>query len=181
MVLISAHDGYPRWVNAGADFLEIDVRRDEDGGFVLAHDTPHAESRRLSDALDSRAALQLDLKESGYEVELLEEVLNRTPAEDIVVTTPDRESIEKIKAGFPRIRAGLTRTTPERSVADFLALDQRYVDEETLLFCEHNGIPIWIWTVDDIEKLKRYLHDPRIEAVITNRPDLALRIRSGRA
>jgi glycerophosphoryl diester phosphodiesterase len=175
--LVIAHDGYPRWLGSGADFLEVDIRRNAQGEFVLAHDAPRPESTRLGEAIRSDAPLQLDLKESGYEIELMSQLLNVR----FVVTTPHRESIERIKSRFPRVKAGLTRTTPERSGADFLALDQRYVDDDALSFCERLAIPVWIWTVDDAKLLKRWLADMRIAAVITNRPALALRIRSGRA
>jgi glycerophosphoryl diester phosphodiesterase len=177
VVLVSAHDGYPRWVGAGADFIEVDVRRNSEGLFVLAHDAPRPDSIRLAEAVASGAPLHLDLKESGSELELMTQVLGAR----FVVTSPHLESIARIKARFPDVRAGLTRTTPERSTADFLALDQRYVDDNALNFCERHAIPVWIWTVDEDKKLRRFLTDARIAAVITNRPDLALQIRSGTA
>jgi len=174
---VIAHDGYPRWLNSGADFLEVDIRRNGHGEFVLAHDAPKPDSLRLTQVLSSGAPLQLDLKESGYEVELMSYVRNI----EFVVTTPHRESIERIKERFPHVKAGLTRTTPELSTADFVALDQRYVDDGVLAFCAEHALEVWIWTVDDPARLKRYINDARVAAVITNRPDLALRIRSDRS
>ena len=39
------HQGYPRWLNSGADFLEIDVRRSKDGVYVISHDEPRPGAR----------------------------------------------------------------------------------------------------------------------------------------
>jgi glycerophosphoryl diester phosphodiesterase len=187
VVLVSAHDGYPRWTGSGADFLEIDIRRALDGTIVLSHDDlqPGAAHVTLDEALHSGRPLQLDLKEPGYEVELMGHALQSLRSDALVVTTANDESIRVIKEAFPQIRAGLTlgerlSTSTvqriERCRADFIAVDERYVR-----WFEPAPRPVWVWTVDVERKLRHYLRDERMEAVITNRPDLALRIRSGRA
>jgi hypothetical protein len=38
-------------------------------------------------------------------------------------------------------------------------------------------IPAWVWTVDDEVEMKRFLDDPRVTTLITNRPDVALRLK----
>ena len=58
-----------------------------------------------------------------------------------------------------------------------LTLDQQYATDQAL----DQGVPIWVWTVDDKRLMQRFIKDRRIEAIITNRPDLALRLRSERA
>jgi glycerophosphoryl diester phosphodiesterase len=187
VVLVSAHDGYPRWLESGADFLEIDIRRAADGTIVLSHDEllPGAAHTTLDEALQSRSMLQLDLKEPGYEIELMGQALRTHRAAELVITTANDESVRSVKEHFPQVRAGLTlgeRLTSstlqriELCRADFIAVDEPYVR----WFDPAPG-PIWVWTVDDERRLRHYLRDQRIEAVITNRPDLALRIRSGTA
>jgi glycerophosphoryl diester phosphodiesterase len=167
-VIVSAHDGYPRLLRSGADYIEVDVRRTADGVIVLAHDEPRRGRRyptydELLAALPEGVGLHLDLKEKGFERELVE----RAPAS--VVVTPDfQESAEAIKRHFPHVRV---------SPIDFVTLDQAKADERRL----DAGLPVWIWTVDDERLMRRFMLDPRVEAIITNRPDLALRLRSGRA
>jgi len=187
VVLVSAHDGYPRWLNSGADFLEVDIRRSKDGTIVLSHDDlqPGAVHVTLEEALCSEKALQLDLKEPGYELELMRQALETREAGRLMVTTANDASIRTVKVHFPQVRAGLTLRERlssstvqriERCLADFIAVDERYVR-----WFDPTPRPIWVWTVDDERKLTRYLTDGRIEAVITNRPDVALRVRSDRA
>ena len=43
------------------------------------------------------------------------------------------------------------------------------------------GKPIWVWTVDDANLMRRLMQDTRVECLITNRPDLALQLRTARS
>lgn len=186
-MLVSAHDGFPRWAHSGADFLEIDIRRNPDGTFILSHDEPQPNARypTLEDALNSGDGLQLDLKEEGCEIDLITLALKRMAPRQLVVTTGSAESIRVVKETFPHLRAGLTLAEqPDDSTwqrvehchADFIALDHRYAK-----WYEGATTPVWLWTVDEARLLKRNIEEGWPEAIITNRPDLALRFRKGRA
>lgn len=167
-MIVSAHDGYPRHLHSGADYIEVDIRRTPEGVIVLAHDELEPGRRyptydELLQAMPQGVGLHLDLKEEGFERELME----RAP-EKVVVTPDFRESAEAIKRHYPHVRV---------SPIDFVTLDQQNVNEQTF----NVGKPVWVWTVDDRRLMKRLMRDPRVEAIITNRPDLALKLRSGRA
>jgi len=47
--------------------------------------------------------------------------------------------------------------------------------------CERSGRKVWIWTVDDKRLMRRFIADPRVAGLITNRPDRALKLRSARS
>ena len=175
-MLISAHAGYPRWLDSGADFIEVDIRSNSNGVFIVSHDPPkpgieYATLDEVLEAARGRIGVQLDLKEIGHEIDLVEQL----DTENLVVTTEDLESIRRIKQTFPQVRCGLTSRHVERSDADFVSIDQRHVTVESY------PVPIWVWTVDDQKLMERFLADPRVECLITNRPDLALRLRSARS
>lgn len=187
MVKIVAHDGFPRWSGSGADLLEVDVRRSAKGELILSHDPPRAGAviAKLDDALLTGLALQFDLKEPGFEIELVHHVLKRLAPERIAVTTGMAGSIKTIKERFPHVEAGLTlgenlTTETWRRIAschaDFVAVDQRYAESY-----RSQPLRVWLWTVDDERRLKRYTEEGWPEAIITNRPDVALRIRKGRS
>ncbi len=163
------------------------MRRAGDGAFILSHDEPPVGvlGVKLQSALDTGHALQLDLKEPGFEVELLTNALSQLAADRIVLTTAVDESIRIAKERFPEVSAGLTlgerpsaRTwrRVERCHADFIALDHRYER-----WYRDTPVPVWLWTVDDEPTLKRYIDSGKAEAIITNRPDLALRLRKDRS
>ena len=186
MLIVSAHQGYPRLLNSGADFLEIDVRRTKDGVIVISHDEPRPRGKHVTldevlQAARGRIGLQLDLKEPGYEVELIRSALERMPPKQLVVTTEMEDSIRVIKEQFPEIRAGLTTQRIEPNRADFIALDQRYASDDALALAERYGIKVWVWTVDDRRLMERFIKDRRVEGLITNRPEEALKLRSARS
>lgn len=186
-MLISAHDGFPRWVGAGADFLEVDVRRAADGAFILSHDEPGAGSRppSLDDALRAGCPLQLDLKEDGFEKELIQHALRHAAATTIALTTGADDSVKNVKEAYPYVRCGLTLAEEpaestwkriERCHADFVAVDHRYARAWA-----GSDLPVWLWTVDDERLLKRFIREGWPEALITNRPEVALKLRKGRS
>ena len=186
MLIVSAHQGYPRWLNSGADFLEIDIRRTQDGVIVISHDElqpgdNHVTFDEVLNAAAGRIGLQLDLKQPGYELELVRSALDRLPPEKIVVTTEMDESIHLIKDRFPEVRVGLTSERVEPGPADFIALDQQYASDDALATAERYGIKVWVWTVDDRRLMERFVNDRRVEGLITNRPDVALKLRTARS
>lgn len=169
-MLISAHAGFPQWLGSGADFIEIDVRRDRRGVIIDSHDETrrganHATLDQILERLYGETGLHLDMKEPGYEGELLSRVLERLPPDRIVATPDFEESVRAIKQRFPKVRV---------SPIDFVAVDQRYANRTY-------DKPMWVWTVDDRKLMQRFFADPRVECLITNRVDLALRLRSARA
>jgi glycerophosphoryl diester phosphodiesterase len=162
--------------------MEIDVRRTPQEVLVLAPDAlqPNRKYVELDEVLGAargKIGLQLDLKEEGYEVALMNRVLEKCAPDKVVVTTDKADSLRKIKAAFPKVRTGWTRRHVEATDADFIALDQAYVTDQALSF----GVPIWLWTVDDTRLMERFIKDGRVAGLITNRPDRALRLRTARS
>src|SRR5260370_259397 len=69
-LVVSVQRGYPGWIDSGAAFIEIDVRRNSDGVYVISHDDPQPgeEHPTLEDVLaaaSGRVGIHLDLKETG--------------------------------------------------------------------------------------------------------------------
>src|SRR6266852_4408036 len=118
-----------------------------------------------------------------------------------VFFTGGDDSIRAIKGTFPTARAGLTlgedlegaplwrylrarwselfpAVRLRRCHADFAAVHQRLAGLRVLDYCARVHLPAWVWTVDDEVNIARFIDDPRVAVLITNRPDLALRIRS---
>jgi len=155
----------------------------------------------LLDVAAGRVGLHLDLKEPGYEAEVVRAALDRCPVERLVVTSGEHE-IRAIKQEYPDVRVGLSigddvrrlapwlklrmrlselfpRARLERSRADFVAVHQQLADLSMLRYCASHGLPAWVWTVDDEPSMARYLADPRVSTLITNRPDLAMSLIRG--
>jgi glycerophosphoryl diester phosphodiesterase len=220
---LPAAERYRSAIELGVDYVELDVRLTSDGLYVNYHDhvTPSGRPTAsltyaaLKDELGSelllldelfhvvagRVGLHIDLKEPGYETEIMQLVLGRAAVDRFVVTTGDVESIRTIKEQFPAVRAGLTLGTDmkgaqawviprerlaelfpsprlKRSHADFVAAHEQLARLRLLRYCARRGIACWVWTVDEEKEIARFMADERVTTLITNRPDIALKLRS---
>jgi glycerophosphoryl diester phosphodiesterase len=212
---------YSRAIEMGVDFVEIDIRRTTDGVFINYHDdhTPSGRAARdLSyadleeelgdelltvdhaiDIVDGKAGLHVDVKEEGYEADVVRFIQAGFKHSDIVFTSGDRP-IRTIKDQFPAARTGLSlgddlEGAPpwryvqvrlselfpgprlRRSHADFAAVHRRLARVSVLDYCARTRMPAWVWTVDEEADIKRFMRDPRVAVLITNRPDIAMRFR----
>ena len=220
---LPAAERYSRAIDLGVDYVELDVRRSADGQYVNYHDDVTPSGRpashlryadlkaelgsdllKLDELLDlvaGRVGLHIDLKEPGYEEEMVRLLLPHASESRFVVTTGEVESIRTIKERFPAVRAGLTLGTDmrnaqalvtvrerlaelfptprlTRSRADFVAAHQQLARIRLLRYCARRRMAVWVWTVDEEAEIARFMADPRVTALITNRPDIALKFRS---
>lgn len=150
----------------------------------------------LLDVISGRIGLDLELKEEGYESAVVSFLLKRAAPDRFVITSFHPESIRTVKACFPEVRCGLLLERPpsrkrpaadERSGliagirqlgADFIAPHWKYIQLGVLPGTIDHGLPLWVWTVNAGSTLKRCLREKRIEAVITDRVELALVLRN---
>lgn len=147
----------------------------------------------------SPIGLHIDLKEVGYEAHVVRLALARFATGQFVITSLEDVSIRTIKEQFPQVRAGLSlgrdlegvpprrrlavrlgELFPDRRLqrchADFVAVHQRLARIRLLRYCARKHLAAWVWTVDEEVEMRRFLDDPRVTTLITNRPGVALRL-----
>ena len=140
-----------------------------------------------------RATGHLDLKDTGGEEKVVEMALDILGPGNFVVTTLEDRSVAAIKTRFPAVPAALslgrdlnevprarraaTRLSelfPMRRLracrADWVAVHRRLAAAGVLARCHRAGIKTMIWTVDEDAEMRRWLADPRVAVLITNRP-----------
>lgn len=150
-----------------------------------------------------KAAGHLDLKDTGGEEKVVEMALDILGPGNFVVTTLEDPSVAAIKTRFPAVPAALslgrdlnevprarkaaTRLSelfPMRRLrachADWVAVHRRLAAAGVLARCHRAGIKTMIWTVDEDAEIRRWLADPRVTVLITNRPGDAVAMRSSR-
>ena len=151
--------------------------------------------------LAGRVTGHLDLKETGYESEVVALASSILGPGNFVLTTLEDASVATIKRSFPGVRTALSlgrslRGVPRRRWAavrhselfplariracgaDWVAVNYRLAQLGVARTCHRNGIGIMVWTVDDDVLIDRFLMDQRIDVLITNRPGYAARRRS---
>ena len=184
----AGRDGLPI---ANLDYQELCDR----AGYAV----PKAED--VMELLAGRLAGHLDLKETGYEERVISLALATFGAGNFVATTLEDVSVRSIKQAFPAVRAGLSlgrdlHRIPRRRWAgvrrgelfplrrlhacgaDLAAVNYKLARLGVIKTCARNGIGTMVWTVDSDELIDRYVVDPRIDVLITNRPRYAVRRRA---
>ncbi|TDE17846.1 glycerophosphodiester phosphodiesterase [Actinomadura sp. 6K520] len=146
--------------------------------------------------IGGRAQGHLDLKERGTEHETVEMAIDAFGPDRFVVTTREVLSLVQIKRAFPDVRTALSvgRNLWERGVAhdfaplrlirkagaDMVAVNHRLARVGVLRQCGRAGIPAMVWTVNAEPVMRRFLGDPRVAVLVTDHPDVAMKVRDGR-
>jgi glycerophosphoryl diester phosphodiesterase len=213
-------ESYQRAIELGADMIEFDVRRTKDHVLIAHHDA-FMEGKPVRDlvykemskmarnqgfsiaALEevlqcTRGKIKLDveLKEEGYEKEVVD-LLSRYFQKDQFVVTSFRDScIKRVKENDPEIKTGLilgilkpgnlifTRLSEffpirrcKKARADMLVPNWELLKFGFLERVKRKNIPVFVWTVNDEEMIRKLLHDGRVAGLITDRPDFAMLLR----
>jgi glycerophosphoryl diester phosphodiesterase len=173
--------------------LSYAALKDELGGELL-------KVAELMEIVDGRVGLHVDVKETGDEGAVVRLVVAGCAHSDVVFTSSD-DSILTIKEQFPKVRAGLSLGEDldgvppwrylrvrwselfpgvrlRRCHADFTAVHQRLASMRVLDYCSRVNLPAWVWTVDEQPSIEGFMRDPRVAVLITNRPDIAVAIRT---
>jgi glycerophosphoryl diester phosphodiesterase len=221
----TTYETYTNTLASGAEYAEFDIRKTADNILVVYHDAragragplvAELEYRELCDRLgyivpraDEVMGLlaghligHLDLKEIGYEEEVVGLASSILGPGNFVLTTLEDVSVAAIKRAFPRVRTALSlgrslKGVPRRRWAavrhselfplgriracgaDWVAVNYRLARLGVARTCHRQGIGIMVWTVDSDLLIDQFLTDERVDVLITNRPGHAAYRRAG--
>jgi glycerophosphoryl diester phosphodiesterase len=202
-------------VACGAGMLEFDVRRTGDHHLVLSHDATldgkaigglelaglrvgGSRLDSLDDALHAirgRVAIDVELKESGYEADVVDLVHERFGMDRVTFSSFDPASVEAL-ARQPRVRQvglnveidSLLRHELPQDAGDLveLALDigatvlapnVELLSTTLRADALSAGLPLYVWTVNDPDMIRYCLREPAIMVIITDVPEVAVPLR----
>lgn len=215
-------DDFVKAVAAGAELIEFDLRKLRDEEIAVFHDAATQDGTPLSSlslselrrktqleiptfrqvlsAISGKCTAHIDLKEEGYEAEVVS-LASKMIHDDFVITSLEDNSIRSIKEKWPAVKVGLslgrdltgsniyhhllTRLSelfPERRTTaaspDFLTVNHKLAKLTLLRFSARTGVPLWIWTVDDAPTQEYFLQREQVEVLITNKPRQAAALRA---
>lgn len=219
----ATREAYEDAVRSGAEYVEFDIRRTADGVFVVYHDPrvgpagpllagiTHAElSERAGYAvpvvdevmalISGRLVGHLDLKETGYERELIDRAIALLGADGFVATTLEDRSVAAIARAFPQVRTALSLGRDRREIARArlagtrlsellpmrrvracgaggVAVHQTLARANVLRAAARHDLFTMVWTVNDDALMRAFLDHPRVDVLITDRPRRALALR----
>ncbi|MGZ3558449.1 MAG: glycerophosphodiester phosphodiesterase [Thermodesulfobacteriota bacterium] len=211
-------ESFERAIALGADMIEFDVRRTKDKVLIAYHDetiqsrpvkelTFEAISRiagnqgfdipTVEEVLRlTRGKIKLDveLKEEGYEKEMVELISTYFGEDQFVITSFYDASLRTIKDDSPRVRVGLILGTSNASLrtriseffpakrcneakVDFMVPHWKLLRLGFFGRAERNKKSLFVWTVNDAQMIRKLLRDGRVDAIVTDKADLALSLR----
>ena len=203
-------------IRLGADYVEFDVRKTADGWLVVFHDSKIEDvsiaeitysglcemtARHgytvplLKDVLklcQGKIKLDIELKEAGYERNVIDMVKSRFGYGDFVMKSFSDAAITHIKKYDKNIKTGLLvgrKHVPVKTFisdifpmkrlklchADFVAPHHALCSKAYVDYMHKNGLKVFVWTVNSPKAIKRCLC-LNADAVITDRPDMAMKI-----
>ncbi|NJN86479.1 MAG: glycerophosphodiester phosphodiesterase [Leptolyngbyaceae cyanobacterium SL_7_1] len=193
------------------DGVELDVRRTRDGVLVVHHDpTVHgqviAELSRMElqaiaphiptleavlDVCGDRLWVDVELKEAGYETEVVQQLQSRSTA-NLVITSFHSPVVQTVKQLLPSLSVGWLIAPAEQGEvvnvqtvlaqvrelnADFLAPHVSLLTPDWLCHAHQHFLPLWVWTVNDRPTMQRLMGERAIAALITDYSNWALQLR----
>jgi glycerophosphoryl diester phosphodiesterase len=203
-------EAFQKAIDLRADMIEFDVRRTSDQRYIIHHD-PRIADKPLNEITRSevreiarsmgfhvpelgevlglargRIALDIELKEEGYEQEIVRLVTATIRGGDFIISSFHAGSIERVKQCRAGVRTGLifndsTALTDEilQGETEWLLPVESLADGAFLERMRKTGKRVAVWTVNDVQQMKRLLDDDRVEGIITDRADAALAVRAG--
>ncbi len=144
--------------------------------------------RDLLDAAAGRLLVDVELKEDGYVEEAMALVADHLPPDSYVVTSFLARVLAQVKGQRPETRTGLlvapgaarqAARRVRRIGADFLAPHLSLVRTGIVDWAAAEGMAAWVWTVNDEHAIRALGADPRVAALITDRPVRAIALSHG--
>jgi len=170
----------------GVDMIEMDLRK-SNGQIILAHSRWDKDKKNvyLSQVLDLiNIPLNLEVKESGFEGELLRAIKNVSSS--VLISSKYPSILQKIRALDENIKLGLVIGKGNFFLLPFVARLDRSINlysvhpkmflsnSWVIRFLKDLGKKIFVWTINDPNKFTK-LEKLGIDGVFTDRPDLIKR------
>lgn len=191
---VNYHDG--RVAHTGPLLSELSYRQ-------LCKEADYAVPRvsEIMELIRGHAIGHLDLKEIGHEGEIISMARDILGQDQFIATTLEDESVARIKQFAPDVvtalslgrdmdefstiataRVRLTELFPLKRIracgADWVAVNHKLARATVLRVCARHQIPAMVWTVNENDLIKKFLADPRVRVLITDRPQHAVSTRA---
>jgi len=178
-------------IDLGADAIEADLRRTADGRLVLEHDPlpsdppPLPLLAELVAIARGHVRLDIELKEAGYEREVLE-ALHPLPA-GLLISSFLPSALSAVRELEPAVETALVIAPgygwgdlfdrADGCGAGLVAPHISLLDDRLRTAAIERGRPLVVWTVNAPATLYDLLADPAVGWVITDVPEVAVQLR----
>lgn len=196
---------FKRAVVLGANAVELDVRQSKDRELIVCHDdnlkrvfgvdlSVHeatvAELKKatgnqiitLEEALQSAGntvvKVLVELKETGYEKKILEEVNRTKLKERVIIASFHEDALAAMRELDRKIETGLIYTKFRNPIdaaiklqAQYLVPLYRFVHTKDIEKAHKNNLKVIVWTINTEDEAQTYIAKG-VDGIATDRPDI---------
>jgi len=196
---------FARAITLGANALELDVRQSKDGNLIVIHDdnlkrvfgidlpVGQASLNELKDATRGKITtleesldfigtrverILVELKEPGYERQVLDRILNKKLAGRVIVVSFHERALAAIRKLDTKIETGLIYAKFKNPVEAALKLDAQYllplyrfVHTKDVEKAHKNRLKVIVWTINTKEEAMKFVAKG-VDGIATDRPDI---------
>jgi len=197
---------FQKALEIGVDAVELDVRRTKDGQLIVMHDADVKRTTNgkglvsdltleqikglsnqgekvptLCEALDflkGKAKVLIELKETGYEEQVLAEVEKRGMEKNVIVTSFHDDAIKKVRQLNDTIETGLIyakHSNPLKAAvelkANYLLPLYRFTHTANVEKAHGKGLKVIVWTINTPEEAAEYAKKG-VDGIASDKPDI---------
>ncbi|NJD57275.1 MAG: glycerophosphodiester phosphodiesterase [Nitrospirae bacterium] len=198
-------ESFGRAIALGANAVELDIRRSGDGNLIVSHDdnlkrvfgidlpVGTASLKELRDATGGRIAtfeeslefigsradkILAELKESGYEKDVLARIVKKKVIDRVIVTSFHEAALSAIRDLNAKIETGLIYAkfinpveAALRLNAQYLLPLYRFVHARDVEKAHRNGLKVIVWTINTKEEARQFIAKG-VDGIATDKPDI---------
>jgi glycerophosphoryl diester phosphodiesterase len=194
-------------IELDANAVELDVRKTKDGKLVVIHDADVKRTtngkglvseltlnqiKDLStegnekiptleealDFLDKKVQVLIELKEAGYEKQVLEILHAKGLEKTVIITSFLEEALQKVRELDSKVATGLIYATHKNPVkaaldlkANYLIALYRFVHTANVTKAHENGLKVIVWTVNTPSEVEAYV-EKDVDGIASDKPDI---------
>jgi len=196
-------------IELGVDAVELDVRKTKDGKVVVIHDAKVDKTtngkgsvseltldeikqlvaekgekvptlEEALDFLDRKVKIIMELKETGFEEEVLRQIRGRGLGSNVVIVSFIEEALRRVREIDEEVETGLIyvrHKNPIRAALDlkasYLLPLYRFTHTADVKQAHDNGLKVIVWTINNPEEVPQYIKKG-VDGIASDRPDILL-------
>jgi glycerophosphoryl diester phosphodiesterase len=198
---------FKKAMELGVDAVELDVRETKDHEIVVIHDADIKRTTNGSglvsnlalqqiksfatdknekiptlgealDFIDKKARVFIELKETGFEEQVLSIVKRRGLVKNVVIVSFLEEALRKVRELDPEIETGLIyarHNNPLKAAlelkAQWLLAFYKFTHTANVQKAHESGLKVLVWTVNTAEEVAE-MKKKGVDAVASDKPDI---------
>ena len=202
---------FKKALEIGVNAVELDVRKTKDNQIVVIHDADVKRTtngkglvselileqiksfsagdrekiptlEEALDFLDKKVTVLVELKEAGYEKEVIETVKDRGLQKNVIVVSFLEDALKKVRELDDNIETGLIYAKHRNPLKAALELKTnyllglyRFVHSGNIEKAHQNGVKVVVWTINSPAEVEEYIKKG-VDGIASDKPDILMKL-----